>query len=364
MKIGKNVVDFFMGANSPDGFCSLYSELTTPIQGNRLYLIKGAAGSGKSGMLRRAAEELSSRDALVERLHCSADPDSLDGILLHTGRAAVLDATPPHAVEPTYPGGFESVINLCGCLNEPLLEERLPRLAALQTAGGICHQKCRGLLRCADILLSDNACFAESCVDFDKIDALAERIAKKEWKKPTGKKGEERRRLLSAVTHQGIVTYVDTIAALCDRIVLIRDDYRISSDALLRRLRTDALDKGYLIYSCFCPLSPKGRLEHLLLPELELGFITQSRFQDFSALRPDKVIHFTRFTDMERLRTRKQYLSFNRKAAAELLAGAIGHMRQAKAFHDELEEQYHAAVDFNAVTDLADGLLQTLSARY
>lgn len=34
-------IDFFMGANSPDGFFSLYSELCEPVLEKRSYLIKG-----------------------------------------------------------------------------------------------------------------------------------------------------------------------------------------------------------------------------------------------------------------------------------------------------------------------------------
>lgn len=364
MKNGKNEVDFFLGANSPNGFHSLYSEVTGPIPGKRLFLIKGTAGSGKSSMMRRIAGEMAGRETLVERLHCSSDPDSLDGVILHKAGCTILDATPPHVVEPAYPGGYESIVNICGCLDEELLEERLPDLVALQTANSAYHQKCRGLMKCADILLSDNAAFAESCTNFAKIQSLAGRIAKKELKKATGKLGEERRRLLSAVTNQGIVSFPGTVEALCSRIVLIQDDYRVSSNALLQSLRRAALENGYLVYSCYCPLAPESRLEHLLLPELGLGFLTQSRFLEFPSIRPDRVIHFTRFTDMEQLRRRRQFLNFNRKAAAELLSAAIDRLKQAKLIHDQLEEQYHSAVDFPAVTELGDLLQRKISNRY
>lgn len=362
MKTEKNTVDFFLGSNSPDGFYSLYSELTRPEQGKRLYLIKGTAGSGKSSMMRRVAEELAGREELVERIHCSSDPDSLDGVILHSGKAAILDATPPHVVEPAYPGGYESVVNIVGCLDETLLEERLPEIVSLQEANGDCHKKCRGLMKCADILLSDNARFVEECTDFKKLAGFAERFAKKEWRS-TGAPGEERKRMLSAVTNQGLLTYTGTVKALCPRVVMLRDEYGVASNALLQYLRRLALDAGQLVYSCWCPLSPQGRLCHLLLPKLGLAIVTSGRFVTMEELLPDKVIHFTRFTDMEKLWERRQYLRFNRKAAAELIEAAVERLRQAKRIHDLLEGQYYAAVDFERVTALADDLLARLAAR-
>lgn len=365
MESDKIQVDFFMGCNSPDGFYSLYSELQHPVKGIRRYLVKGGAGTGKSSLMRRAAEEVVDLEDLTELIHCSSDPNSLDGVILHTGNVSIVDATPPHVIEPSYPGGFESVINLLAYFDEKKLEERLEKTVELQTANGECHRKCRGLMKCADILMKDSACYVETCTDFEKIGALAARICRTELK-PTGRKtpGVEQRRLLSAVTNQGVLTYANTASALCSRIVLIRDDYGVSSTALLQKIREDALKKGYAVFSCFCPFAPDSKLEHLFLPELGLGFVTQDRFTDFSSIQPWKVINYTRFTDGERLRLRKQYLSFNRKAAAELIDAAVDCLKQAKTIHDELEKQYTDAVDFSGVTQKTQEVIQSILNRY
>ena len=356
-------VDFFMGANSPDGFYSLYDELQKPEQGVRRFLIKGGAGTGKSSLMQKAAERFASRDELTELIHCSSDPNSLDGVLLHTGRAGLVDATPPHVIEPTYPGGFETVVNLCEYFDETKLESRLPRIVELQTANSACHRKCRGLLKCADILLSDNYYYVEACTNFAKIDALAARICKNELPPREGT-GIEYRRLLSAVTNRGVLTFTNTPAALCDRVTILKDEYGISANALLQRIRAAALERGYTVFSCRCPLSPESKLEHIFLPEAGLGFVTQNRWNDFSGLHSERTIHYTRFTDSEALKRKKQYLGFNRKAAVELIGAAVDELKQAKVIHDELELQYNDAVDFAAVTAKSEEVYAKLAKRY
>lgn len=355
--------DFFMGCNAPEGFHSLYGELEVPVKGVRRYLIKGGPGTGKSSLMRRAAQICQPQEQLLERIHCSSDPNSLDGVILHTGRASLVDATPPHVVEPSFPGAFESVVNLLACFNEERLEQRLDSIAELQTLNGDYHRKCRGLLKCADILLQDNARYVKTCTNFPKLHTQAARLCKAELP-PTGRPSQEYNRLLTAVTNQGVLTYEKTPSALCDRILLLRDEYGTASAALLEDVRREALARGYQIYSCWSPLAPEQRLEHLLLPEIGLGLVTQSRFTPFRELNPWRVIDCARFTDGDQLRRRKRYLRFNRRAAQELIAAAVEDLRQAKAVHDQLEAQFTDAVDFSAVTALTDSLLERLLSRY
>lgn len=356
------VIDFFMGANSPNGFYSFYDELREPKMDSRSFLIKGGAGTGKSGIMKRIAATFGGKDKLIERIHCSSDPNSLDGVILHTGKCSVVDATPPHVIEPTYPGGFETVINLCEYFDEDKMASRLSNTVTYQNSNNACHKKCRGFIKCADILLKDNYYFVESCTDFNKIAALTTRICQTEFKSDSNP--IEHKRLLSAVTNEGIKTYENTVLALCDRVYLIKDDYGVSSSYLLAKIRDYALSKGYEIFGCYCPLTPDCKLEHLLIPALSLGFITQNRFNEFPNVIPAKVINFTRFTDLEKLKGKKQYLSFNRKAAAELISASVEVLREAKAIHDKLELQYTDAVNFSRVNEKTQQVLDKIASRY
>ena len=78
------------------------------------------------------------------------------------------------------------------------------------------------------------------------------------------------------------------------------------------------------IYTCICPLNPHRKIEHILVPELKLGLVTANSFLPLEkALTPYRVIHFTRFTDMEVLKKKKQRMRFNQRMAAELLDESV-----------------------------------------
>lgn len=89
-------VTFFLGANSPSGFYSLYDQMLDPETANRIFLLKGGAGCGKSSLMRRAAAALEDVGESVEYICCSGDPDSLDAVIFPRLKAAIVDATAPH----------------------------------------------------------------------------------------------------------------------------------------------------------------------------------------------------------------------------------------------------------------------------
>lgn len=93
-------IQYFLGANSPAGFYSLYSELLPPETANAIYILKGGPGCGKSTLMRRVAQQAAQAGEAVEYILCSGDPDSLDAVVLPRLGAALVDGTAPHAAAP------------------------------------------------------------------------------------------------------------------------------------------------------------------------------------------------------------------------------------------------------------------------
>ena len=89
-------IRYFLGANSPDGFYSLYDQMIDPVQARRIYILKGGPGCGKSSLMRRVAQAMEEKGASVEYIACSGDPDSLDAVVFPALNTAIVDGTAPH----------------------------------------------------------------------------------------------------------------------------------------------------------------------------------------------------------------------------------------------------------------------------
>ena len=94
----KAPVHIFLGANSGEGFYSLYDQLLNA-RFDDLLVIKGGPGCGKSSFMRAVAKELAAAGHDPIYVNCSGDPDSLDAALFPALRVGLVDGTSPHESE-------------------------------------------------------------------------------------------------------------------------------------------------------------------------------------------------------------------------------------------------------------------------
>lgn len=111
-------IQYFLGANSPTGFYSLYPELIQPERARTIYILKGGPGCGKSTLMRRVGARMEEEGLDTEYILCSGDPDSLDALLLPQLGVALVDGTAPHVVEPKYPGVVDRYVNMGDCYEQ------------------------------------------------------------------------------------------------------------------------------------------------------------------------------------------------------------------------------------------------------
>ena len=100
------------GGNTSLGFYSYFSYVIDVKEARKIYLLKGGPGTGKSSMMKKLGNQMIENGYDVEFHHCSADPESIDAIVIPRIKVAVLDATSPHMIDPKYPGAIEKIINL------------------------------------------------------------------------------------------------------------------------------------------------------------------------------------------------------------------------------------------------------------
>ena len=114
---------YFLGSSGKNGFFSCFSQLTPKIDGQYTFIIKGGPGTGKSSMMKKIASEIENMDIGCERIFCSSDPSSLDGIIIPSLRVSVADGTSPHTIDPEYPGATGEIVNLGECWDKKKLFE-------------------------------------------------------------------------------------------------------------------------------------------------------------------------------------------------------------------------------------------------
>ncbi len=105
---------YFAATNSYHGFKSYFHKIFKSDHYERIYVLKGGPGTGKSTFMNSVAKNLEKNSISIERIYCSSDPDSLDGIIGEKSgkRIAILDGTAPHERDAIVPGAIDEIINL------------------------------------------------------------------------------------------------------------------------------------------------------------------------------------------------------------------------------------------------------------
>ena len=194
-------------------------------------------------------------------------------------------------------------------------------------------------------LLARRRAEAADLLDRDRLQRYAARLAARTMPPRRGAApGARAHRLLSAPTPGQITLFADTVPALADRtIYVIRDPDGAAAPRLLALLADHARRNGYDAVLCHCPTDQAGKLDHLLLPRLGLGFVTANPWHPLS-FPGQRTVQASRF---RRAGTRPPRRS-NRLAGA-LIRRTCETQARAKAVHDALEAPYVRATDFAAV---------------
>ena len=209
-------VYFFLGANSEEGFFSLYDQLL----GGRLddlMILKGGPGCGKSTFMRRVGAAMERAGERVVYINCSGDPDSLDGAIFLDRNAAIVDGTSPHVLEPTYAVASERYVDLTRFYDVDAAKARRAEIVALSDEYRAHYRSAYRILRAMGEVESERRVAMHAQMDFSKLRRRTDGILARELRGDGTGSGRVDCVFLGGVTHRGEICRFDTVEALCPR---------------------------------------------------------------------------------------------------------------------------------------------------
>lgn len=335
---------YFAAANTAAGFVSSFSELFDAASGewNKIYILKGGPGTGKSGFLRKTADAAEKRGYKTERFYCSSDTRSLDGVRIPELGVALLDGTAPHMVDPKYPGAVEEILNLGMFFDAGVLREHTTEIRALSGENASHHARAARYLRAAGEMRQVRRGLLDGAFLPEKAARAAQRIVRL---CPTEKTETVRAetRFATANSTQGYV-HLPSAENSAAHLISVGDKNGIAA-GFLSALVTAAKERGVSYVRYADPLLP-SETEGIYLPGCDTVYLADR----FGAVREDaEHLNATRFYDSARLGENREKLRFAAKCETALLDGAYEALASAGNVHDALETYYISAMDFRAL---------------
>ncbi len=349
---------YYLGSLGRDGFSSLFGDLLERGGPDIVYIIKGSSGNGKSTLLKRAAARVVERGLSVDYIHCSADPDSLDGIAVPARSLVMLDGTAPHTVEPERLWGRHRVLSLYRYLDwDGLLAEG--------EAAAADSDRYRDLMRRAGRFAAAAASLtqevfrsARPALLQPKLIASFSRLGRRFFPGQGGR-GRLSRRYDTALTPDGLAGWFERNSMGYREVIRIADSSLAAGSLALETLKNTALAAGYDVEASYHPLMPGQLLETVTVREASV-LAGLSSFLGRRQAADAKVIYAARFYDQAALRERRSRSALCRRCALELIETAAGLMTEAKAVHDGIERRFASHCDFEQLEADTAKLLDAL----
>lgn len=337
---------YFLGGNTPKGFYSYYDYLIDTEKAKKVYVIKGGPGTGKSTLMKSAANWGEDNGFEVEYLHCSSDPNSLDGIIID-GDIAMVDGTSPHTIDPKNPGCVETIVNMGDFWDEARIRENKEKIIDI-------NKQIKGYYASAYNYLSAAGCIYNNIKSPEDT-----RIAKTIFDESTGResacgKGVMRKLFASATCHAGMVSFAETLAL--KKCYVLKTDFAKGTSKVMEKIAQLFLGNGYDAELFYDPLAPDELIEHICVPEAGVSILTSIGLSNITTENAYVI-------DVDEIMNRdsctKEYIH-NKLMTETLIKEASCILSKAKQKHDELESCYIPCMDFESANKCAKRIIEDI----
>lgn len=338
----------FPGGNTPQGFHSFYDHITPP-DTNKIFVMKGGPGVGKSTFMKKIAEELVDRGYDVELLHCSSDNNSLDGVRIPAIGVTLVDGTAPHVVDPRNPGAVDEIVHLGDYWDESALRAHREDILKVNREVGRLFARAYDNLRAAKAFHDELESYYRPAINVQWLNSKTEELLVEVFgSKRLNKAGLERHLFASAITPEGPKNYLDTLVGPMARRYIWTGAPGTGKTTMIRKLAEAAVQKGYHVEFFHCPMDP-GRIDHALIPELHLALASSIEPHTFTTELGDVVIDTDAYIDRTLLVPYLEDMVAARQSYEAAFARAVDFLKRAKAMHDLLETYYVPSIHFDQV---------------
>lgn len=342
--------EYFLGGNTSKGFFSYYDYLADSENFNKIFIIKGGPGTGKSTTMKEVGSWGEKKGFDVDYIHCSSDPNSLDGVIIKDIGVAMVDGTAPHIVDPRNVGVVESIVNMGDFWDESKLKEKKDEIISLNKQISKYFNQAYNYLEAAGKLMPGNR------ISPDKEGAMeiADHIVSGIPKSKLNKIGSVRKLFSEAITPEGLVSYASGFNYK-NKFVL-KSEVSAGASVVQDEIYKKIIDKGYDVELFYSPFDPENEIRHIIVPEAELCILT-SDFMSFIDENNAEIIDVDEY--MEQKTFGADFLK-SKLLIITLFQRAVKKISMAKHLHDELEKCYIPCINFDEMKKKREKILNEL----
>lgn len=357
----------YPGGNTPEGFYSYYNYIIGQMEAQKIFCIKGGPGTGKSTLMKAVGKYFEEKGESVDYMWCSSDPDSLDGVLLSEKNIALIDGTAPHIVDPKNPGAVDKIVNMGECWNEDLLRKHKKEITYCGAKISESFDIAYGYLGCAGyqhmlmnqmlcrLIPEEVICDTEKRLEMEigNVTAIkrAESKALREFAMGIAtRRGKVRKFFAGAISPGGIINRLDSLVVDSGKLIVLRTPQGFNTGHMMHNISERMQKLGFDIEEFYCPMNPANKLEHIVVREAGIAMVCENIYHSVDIRNHNGKVYIAEIKyDAEENNLVAETYDKLREMSSNNIYEALNALEKAKKYHDELEQYYISAMDFEKV---------------
>lgn len=358
--LSAKIINYYACANSAHGFVSYFEDNIKML--DKLYILKGGPGTGKSTLMKKIGNEWYNRGFDIEYIHCSSDNNSIDGVIIPTIGIGVVDGTAPHVIEPRAPGAIEDYVNLGMAWDSKKLAMSKNKILDIKSSISSCYANTYEYFK-KGLKIHDEweKIYLEN-IDFHKLNSITDSlIAAFFYNQTANKQSIIKNRFFGGATPKGSVDFVMDLTENIEKRYFIKGRPGSGKSTMLKKIAHAAKEKGFDTEIYHCGFDPNS-LDMVIIRELNIAiFDSTAPHEYFPTRKPDEIVDVYALaikagTD-EKYKGELDSIIARYKSTVN---DGIAQLAKAKQLHDELENIYIDAMDFNEIDKISKDLLENL----
>ncbi|MDD4801820.1 MAG: hypothetical protein PHF24_02580 [Syntrophomonas sp.] len=331
----------FVSSYTCQGFYTFIPELVNNV--SKVYILKGAPGSGKSTFIRLLGEVMSQQGFDVEFWVSALDPVNPDGVYIAHFNAAVINGSLPQPIDPKYPGVREIIINLGDYCNNKIMEKRETQIVEKVDQADRLHNHTSKILKEASRIKEEIRGAHASHLNIAKIEQLIKKLSRDVMENQPG----EKHYFAGSITADGLVDYINELSQGCRKRYIFQGPPGSGKSTVIYELAHAAKQKGYFLEYYHCGLEV-DYLVMVIIRNIQMALIESGHVE--VALKPgDTVVDMTLCLDDYNSERVAAGTSEAQRRFEALIKEAEHQLDNFYKIHREIKKIYTSAMDFEAL---------------
>jgi DNA replication protein DnaC len=344
-------------AYTSSGFVDYNDYLINPSE--RVYLLIGAPGTGKSTFMKKTGIELQDYGFSVEFIYSSEYKDKIDAVYVSEANILIINGSKPNSIEAKYPGAIERILDFGNYCDIDYLRNEKNSIVYLFDEISREYSIFFEYMKNAKLIHDKWEKEYLLGMNFTKANEITNNIINEYVIGKKDKKSKVVHRFSGTLASNGQICFYENLTQDIKNRIVVKGRPGTGKSTMNKKIAKAAIEAGYDVEYYHCGFDAES-IDMIIIPELSFAILDGTAPHVVDPIGNDKLVDMYECIDKEIVNENENPIKSIGEAYSEEITKAKDTFYKIGKLNSELENYYREATDFNEVDALRNRIVLTI----